>query len=130
MSIEITATTNDNAAFEEDEAGELARILREAADKLDQGVTEFILRDINGNQCGKVGAPAPIMVHSISSYEEQGRLVATHRNGGDESSSQLSVRHFRSMRAAEEEDNRQAATSAYERGYAEVRKVPSDGPIS
>ncbi len=42
----------DNAAFEDD-PGELARILRDLADKVENGVTDgdqFVARDINGNK--------------------------------------------------------------------------------
>jgi hypothetical protein len=42
----------DNAAFENDPLAEVARILREAADKLEQGQDGFKLRDINGNTVG------------------------------------------------------------------------------
>jgi hypothetical protein len=42
----------DNAAFENDPLGEVARILREAAYQLDQGQDGFKLRDINGNTVG------------------------------------------------------------------------------
>jgi len=52
-----------NAAFEDD-PGELARILRSLADRVENGVSdgdEFILWDINGNKVGKaeVVADAP-----------------------------------------------------------------------
>lgn len=45
-----------NAAFEDD-PGELARILREVADKVENGVIEgdeFVLRDLNGNHVGQM----------------------------------------------------------------------------
>lgn len=41
-----------NDAFEEDLEYEVARILRNAADKLRSGETEGTLRDINGNTVG------------------------------------------------------------------------------
>ena len=42
-----------NAAFADgNEAAELARILREAARKIENGHTEFKLRDYNGNRVG------------------------------------------------------------------------------
>lgn len=42
----------ENAAFEDD-SSELSRILKELADKLDQGSTEpGSVRDINGNKVG------------------------------------------------------------------------------
>ncbi|CRI66753.1 hypothetical protein THIOKS13070009 [Thiocapsa sp. KS1] len=45
----------DNAAFEDDPAPEIARILRQLADKLEgRGIDdEILLRDINGNRVGK-----------------------------------------------------------------------------
>lgn len=54
-----------NAAFEDD-PGEVARILRDLAMRVENGVSdgdEFFLRDINGNKVGKAevvsDAPAP-----------------------------------------------------------------------
>ena len=48
----------DNAAFEENPRAEVARILREVADKLDDNPSyaDFYetLRDINGNDVGRV----------------------------------------------------------------------------
>lgn len=41
----------DNAAFE-DPAAETARILREVADRLENGSTEGAIADINGNRVG------------------------------------------------------------------------------
>ena len=56
----FTVTINtDNAAFEGGDLGiEIARILREIADKAEQGImtTRFVtvpVRDINGNTVGK-----------------------------------------------------------------------------
>lgn len=44
-----------NAAFEDDNKFyEVARILRQAADKVEYGDTEFNLRDINGNHVGNL----------------------------------------------------------------------------
>jgi hypothetical protein len=46
----------DNAAFEEGGRGaETARILRELADSLEDGVEAGSLRDINGNPVGDFG---------------------------------------------------------------------------
>ena len=45
----------DNAAFEDDQAGEVARILRDLADRIESlGAvpTDSLIRDINGNQVG------------------------------------------------------------------------------
>jgi hypothetical protein len=45
----------DNAAFESNRPGEVARILRELADKIadsSENTLNFGLRDINGNQVG------------------------------------------------------------------------------
>ncbi len=44
-------TSND--AFTEDASIEVARILREIADRIERGQTEIIVRDINGNRAGK-----------------------------------------------------------------------------
>ena len=43
-----------NAAFEADRDAEVARILREAADRIERGdhYGEFTLRDYNGNRVG------------------------------------------------------------------------------
>lgn len=41
-----------NAAFERNPRPEIARILRETADKLEQGRDVLALRDINGNTVG------------------------------------------------------------------------------
>lgn len=54
MKIIINLESNDSAAFEDNQAEELARILDEASQKLRRGVREFYLYDINGNRCGKV----------------------------------------------------------------------------
>jgi hypothetical protein len=44
----------DNAAFDDDENGELARLLRYVATQLEAGLTEELnLRDTNGNSVGK-----------------------------------------------------------------------------
>jgi hypothetical protein len=51
--IEITIETV-NAAFEENDNAEVARILRELADKLESGQNPERLRDINGNNVGTV----------------------------------------------------------------------------
>lgn len=43
-------TTND--AFFDDRGAETARILRELADKIENGADEVMLRDYNGNRVG------------------------------------------------------------------------------
>ena len=56
MKIEITFDC-DNAAFGEPDTGafgyEVAAILREAAEKFEQGYATFPLRDSNGNTVGR-----------------------------------------------------------------------------
>lgn len=52
MKAKIEITMN-NAAFEDQPATELARILRECAVYSEEGATEMTLRDINGNKVGK-----------------------------------------------------------------------------
>ncbi|WP_130537729.1 hypothetical protein [Thiomicrorhabdus indica] len=48
----IVEIQTGNAAFELDEKAELSRILRELADKVEQGFEEINLRDFNGNKVG------------------------------------------------------------------------------
>lgn len=48
----------ENAAFANNMAGEVARILREAADRLEAGGEVGVLRDANGNKVG-VGRLSP-----------------------------------------------------------------------
>lgn len=43
-----------NAAFDENEGNELARILKEIAEKLENGSQPELIRDINGNKVGKI----------------------------------------------------------------------------
>ncbi len=43
----------DNAAFEEDEFGEVEGILNKAADDFQQGLVSGLVRDSNGNIIGK-----------------------------------------------------------------------------
>lgn len=43
-----------NAAFDENEGNELARILKEIAEKLENGSQPESIRDINGNKVGKI----------------------------------------------------------------------------
>ena len=50
LTIEIE--TGNEAFADGNEAAELARILREAARKIENGHTEFKLRDYNGNRVG------------------------------------------------------------------------------
>lgn len=47
----------DNDAFQPDPRPEIARILRELADKIENGMEEgrFFLRDLNGNKVGDGG---------------------------------------------------------------------------
>lgn len=45
----------DNAAFDPDPAPEVARILRQTADRVEAGVTSGAARDINGNRVGTFG---------------------------------------------------------------------------
>jgi hypothetical protein len=52
--ITVRISTNDNDAFADDPLQELGRILRETADKLEGGNTDFRINDINGNACGNV----------------------------------------------------------------------------
>lgn len=56
MTTRIEIQTNGNAAFEGDERPELARILRQLADELEQGRADHPRRiyDINGNACGNL----------------------------------------------------------------------------
>jgi hypothetical protein len=45
-----------NAAFEDDATGEVARILRSLADRLERGMAaSFPLHDFNGNKVGTAG---------------------------------------------------------------------------
>jgi hypothetical protein len=48
------AISTGNAAFEGDYGYELARILRELADKFESGQEPLKIRDINGNTVGSV----------------------------------------------------------------------------
>ncbi len=52
----ITVTINcDNAAFQPEPECEVARILKELANKLEYGgMGEYSLRDVNGNRVGEV----------------------------------------------------------------------------
>lgn len=43
----------DNAAFDETPATELARILRDIAEQVEEGLTMLVIQDVNGNDCGK-----------------------------------------------------------------------------
>jgi hypothetical protein len=52
--VRITIDTG-NAAFDDgNREYEVARILREAADRIENGAEDFTLRDINGNKVGSV----------------------------------------------------------------------------
>ena len=53
----LEISTNDNAAFADEPASEIARILRAAAKRIedgDYGDGGFRLNDINGHRCGRV----------------------------------------------------------------------------
>ena len=50
----ITIENLGNAAFEEDKNAEIARILRDLADKIENDNIPVKLRDINGNTVGEV----------------------------------------------------------------------------
>lgn len=52
MSFTVTIQT-ENAAFQDNEATETARILRHIADRLDRGVTAGNAMDLNGNAVGR-----------------------------------------------------------------------------
>lgn len=56
MSKDVTLTIDTgNAAFDDgNREAEVARILREAADKIEAGYEDFTLRDYNGNKVGTV----------------------------------------------------------------------------
>ena len=56
MSKDVTLTIDTgNAAFDDgNREAEVARILREAADKIEAGYEDFTLRDYNGNKVGSV----------------------------------------------------------------------------
>lgn len=57
MQINVTLESNDNAAFGDDPRFEVARILRQAARRIEQGDYPeggFRLNDENGNKCGEV----------------------------------------------------------------------------
>jgi len=43
----------DNAAFDGDRGGEVARILRDVADSIKVGADLGVIRDINGNNVGE-----------------------------------------------------------------------------
>jgi hypothetical protein len=47
----------DNAAFADDYNAEIARILRAVADKIERGIIDARILDINGNTVGNHGAP-------------------------------------------------------------------------
>lgn len=42
----------DNAAFDDEPASEIARILRDVAGKIEAGQFENVIRDLNGNKIG------------------------------------------------------------------------------
>jgi hypothetical protein len=56
MAFKLAIKNTDNAAFgesDDDKRHEIARILREAADKLDQGRDYAACMDFNGNKVGE-----------------------------------------------------------------------------
>lgn len=56
MSRYTVSMDTNNAAFDEDKSIEVARILRELADKIENnGFYSYLLRDYNGNPVGKTG---------------------------------------------------------------------------
>lgn len=55
MDYQVTIST-DNAAFDDGESIETARILRRLAGDVEtMGLCQYVLRDINGNQVGEAG---------------------------------------------------------------------------
>ena len=44
--------STDNAAFADDARGEVARVLRDIAARIERGATDGLARDINGNMVG------------------------------------------------------------------------------
>lgn len=50
----ITLDVFENSAFEENKREEVARIIREIADKIEEGKDTIVPRDINGNKIGLV----------------------------------------------------------------------------
>jgi len=57
--ISLIVETNGNAAFADEPASEIARILRDAASRIENGDygsdgDGFRLNDINGHKCGRV----------------------------------------------------------------------------
>lgn len=55
MAIHVEISSNNNSAFEDEPVSEMIRILRAAADRLEEGpIEDFRVNDINGNPCGKV----------------------------------------------------------------------------
>lgn len=53
MSAFTLSITTDNAAFEDDPGPEVARLLRDAAERVEAGVSAGVLRDVNGNTVGE-----------------------------------------------------------------------------
>jgi hypothetical protein len=54
MSTEFKLTVEmENAAFSDDENAELVRILRDAAQRIEDGAVSGYLRDVNGNKVGE-----------------------------------------------------------------------------
>ena len=53
-----------NAAFEDEPAGEVARIMRLAAESVRDGIDSFVLRDSNGNVVGNYTYNAPLSLES------------------------------------------------------------------
>lgn len=63
------------------------------------------------------------MINSKEAYEERGRRAAQFRNMGDEASAQDEARHFRAMRALEDEEGKSVARAAYSLAYELNRRI-------
>lgn len=76
MAFSLTLDT-DNAAFEDGLTGhEVARILRSAADRLEQGEDSGQLRDVNGNTVGSY-------LLSVGAAVEEPEVVEDDEDGGE-----------------------------------------------
>jgi len=55
--MKIEFESNDNAAFQDgNKEWEIARILRKIADQVENGQTEGVIHDVNGNRVGEWSA--------------------------------------------------------------------------
>lgn len=86
----------DNDAFAERVCGECARILREAADKIREGIFDFKLYDLNGNPVGKV---SEIGAES-SQAKSNGKTVAPITGESDGESENHSLSLYQALVAA------------------------------